>query len=44
MEWSIGDSWIAILKQLHVNLSVRENGFHVGVDYLFLGTSSDGIV
>ena len=31
-------------KQQHVNLSVREIGFHVQVDYPFLGASPDGIV
>ena len=44
MELSTRDCYIAMQKQQHVNLSVRETGFHVRVDYLFLGASLDGIV
>ena len=44
MESSARDWYFATQKQQHVNLSVREAGFHVRVDYPFLGASPDGIV
>ena len=44
MESSARDWYFATQKQQHVNLSVRETGFYVGVDYPFLGASPDGIV
>ena len=43
MESSARDWYFATQKQ-HVNLSVRETGFHARVDYPFLGASPDGIV
>ena len=44
MELSTRDWYFARQKKQHVNLSVRETGFHVRVDYPFLGASPDGIV
>ena len=44
MESSARDWYFATQKQKHVNLSVREAGFHVRVNYPFLGASPDGIV
>ena len=44
MESSARDWYFAMQKQQHVNLSVRETGFHAQVDYPFLGASPDGIV
>ena len=39
MKPSARDCYFALQKQQHVNLSVRENSFHVRVDYPFLGAS-----
>ena len=44
MESSARDWYFATQKQQHVNLSVRGTGFHVQIDYPFLGASPDGIV
>ena len=44
IESSARDWYFATQKQKHVNLSVREAGFHVRVNYPFLGASPDGIV
>ena len=44
MEPSARDWYFATQKRQHVNLSVRETGFHVGVDYPFIGDWLDGIV
>ena len=44
MKPSAKDWYFATQKQQHVNLSVRKTGFHVQVDYPFLGASPDGIV
>ena len=44
MESSTRDWYFVMRKQEHVNLSVRETGFHVRVDYPFLAASPDGIV
>ena len=44
MESSARDCYIAMQKQEHINLSAKETGLYARVDYLFLGTSPDGIV
>ena len=44
MEPSARDWYFAMQKRQHVNLSVRETGFHAGVDYPFIGDWLDGIV
>ena len=44
MESSARDWCFATQKQQHVNLSVRETGFHVRVDYPFPGASPDDIL
>ena len=43
MESSTRDWYFATQEPRHVNLSVRETGLNVRVDYLFLGPSHDGI-
>ena len=44
MEPSARDWYFATQKRQHVNLSVRETGFHVRVDCPFIGDWLDGIV
>ena len=44
MESSTRDWYFVMRKEQHVNLSVRETGFHVRVNYLFLAASPHGIV
>ena len=43
-KWSASNCCVAMQKLEFVNLSVRETGFHVRVNYPFLGVLRDGIV